>query len=153
LTRERRGLTPVIATIILSAVVIAVGGAVWSYAQGASIVIANDYVNGTLSLMKEVTERFTVEHVSNNSDGSILYVWIYNYGDVDIVVDVYANATHYAAPPTYNFSSTLNTTVVSGGIVRIEVSYQGNPLQIGDEVAIKAHSRRQNNAYSTYYAS
>lgn len=153
--RSRRGITPVVATIILSAVVIAVGGAVWSYSQGAATVIANDYVNGTMSLLNEVIERFTVEHVSNNSDGSILYVWIYNYGDVDVVVDVYANATHYinSTHSTHYFSSNLGTPVVSGGLVKIGISYQANPLQIGDEVALKAHSRRQNNAYYTYYVS
>ena len=64
--RKRRGLTPVISVIILSAVVIAVGGAVWSYAQSAATVIANNYVNDTLSLLYEVTERFYVEHVSNS---------------------------------------------------------------------------------------
>ena len=148
-TRSRRGVTPVIATIILSAVVIAIGGAVWSYSQGAATVISNDYFNGTMTLLNEVIERFTVEHVSNNSDGSILYVWIYNYGDVDIVVDVYANATHDS---TYYFSSKLGTTVVTSDHVKIEISFQSTPLQPGDEVTIKAHSRRQNNAYIKYYA-
>ena len=144
--RSRRGVTPVVATIILSAVVIAIGGAVWSYAQGAATVIANDYVNGTMGLLNEVVERFTIEHVSNSSDGGILHVWIYNYGDVDIVVDVYANAT-------LSFNSTLGTSVASKALVQIDVIFQNNPLQSGNEVAIKAHSRRQNNAYYTYYAS
>jgi len=143
---DKRGVTPVISTIILSAVVIAVGGAVWSYSQGAATIIANDYVNGTMTLLNEVIERFTVEHVNNNSDGSILYVWIYNYGDVDIVVDVYANATGEA------FNYTLENEVASNALVEVEVSFQATPLQQGQEVAIKAHSRRQNNAYYKYYA-
>jgi len=145
---SRRGISPVIATIILSAVVLTIGSAVWSYAQGASTVIATGYVNDTLTIMREVTERFTVEHVSNHSAGTILYVWIYNYGTVDILADVYANATHLT---THTFSSTLGTTVVSGSIVKVEASFQSNPLQSGDQVAIKVHSRRQNNAYYTYY--
>lgn len=140
--KRRRGITPVVATIILSAVVIAVGGAVWSYAQGAATVIANDYVNGTMSLMNEVIERFTVEHVTNSSDGTILRVWIYNYGDVDIVVDVYANTTGDA------FNSSLGNAIASKALVCVNVTI---PLNSGDEVAIKVHSRRQNNAYYTYY--
>ena len=142
--RRSRGVSPVIATIILSAAVITIGAAVWNYSQGAATVIANDYVNGTLDLLKEVTERFTIEHVSNNTVGSIMYVWIFNFGDVDITVDLYANATG-------KYSSTLGTNIASGDLVKIDVSFEGAPLQVDDEVALKVHSRRQNNVYYTYY--
>lgn len=133
-----------IATIILSAVVIAVGGGVWSYSQGAATVIANDYINGTMTLMSEVIERFTVEHVTNNSDGSVLYVWVYNYGDVDVVIDLYVNATGF-------HDSTLGTSIVTGGIEKITIDFGSSVLELGEEVAIKAHSRRQSNAFYTYY--
>jgi flagellin-like protein len=152
---SRRGISPVIATIILSAVVLTIGSAVWSYAQGASTVIATGYVNDTLTIMKEVTERFTVEHVNTTIDRTKLYVWVYNYGTVDIVVDIYANATHYN-PATYSYTYTcksiLGTTpIVSGSYPNVVISFQSSPLQSGDQVAIKVHSRRQNNAYYTYY--
>jgi threonine dehydrogenase-like Zn-dependent dehydrogenase len=143
-THSSRGVSPVIATIILSAAVITIGAAIWNYSQGATTVIANDYVNGTLSLLNEVIERFTIEHVCNNSERNLLYVWIYNYGEVDIVIDLYANATD-------EYNSTLETAISSGDLVKITVSFEGNPLKTGDEVAIKAHSRRQNNVYYIYY--
>jgi len=143
-SKSRRAISPVIATIILSAVVITIGGAVWSYAQGAATEIANDYANGTMSLLNEVIERFTIEHASNDTDGNILYVWVYNYGDVDVVIDLYANSTS-------SFKSNIGTSIYSGSYVRIEVDFTGYSLQSGDEVAIKAHSRRQNNAYYKYY--
>jgi flagellin-like protein len=151
--RKRRGVSPVIATIILSAVVLAVGGAVWNYAQGASTVIANDYVNGTLELLNEVIERFEVEHMSNNSDGSTLQIWVYNYGDVDVVVDLYANATHYvnATHSTNTVSNNLTNAITSGGLSLIEIDFSSDNLDVGDEVAVKVHSRRQNNAYGKYY--
>ena len=152
--RRSRGVSPVIATIILSAAVITIGAAVWNYSQGATTVIANDYINGTLDLLKEVTERFNVEHASNNSDGSLLYVWVYNYGDVDIIVDAYANATHYvnSTYSEYTYSTNLTNSVVSTGLVKINITYASNPLQLGDSVAIKVHSRRQNNAFYKYTA-
>ena len=131
-------------TIILSAVVIAIGGSVWSYAQGAATVNANHYINNTLELAKEITERFTVEHVSHSSDGNTLYVWVYNHGDMEIVVDVYANSTGI-------YLNTFETTIVSQDLVKVSIDFQSDPLIAGDEVAIKAHSRRQNNAYYTYY--
>jgi len=143
--RRGRGVSPVIATIILSAAVITIGAAVWNYAQGATTVIANDYINGTLDLLKEVTERFAIEHVSNSSDGRTLKIWIYNYGDVDLVVDLYADVNG-------TMNSTLGTSIDSGSLVKIDVSFEGDPLVRGDEVLIKVHSRRQNNAYYEYYA-
>jgi hypothetical protein len=65
-SRRRRGLTPVISTIIISAVVIAVGGAVWAYSQGAATIYAENYINETMSMLDEVIERYSVEHVSNS---------------------------------------------------------------------------------------
>lgn len=138
--RSKRGITPVVATIILSAVVIAIGGAVWSYSQGAATVIANDYINGTMTLLNEVIERYAVEHVSNSSDGSILRIWIFNYGDVDVVLDVYVNVT------LGGDNSTKGTYVAAEDLEEIQV-FTTPPLERGDEVAIKVHSRRQNNVY------
>lgn len=94
--------------------------------------------------MNEITERFTLEHVSNSSDGNTLYVWVYNHGDVDIVVDVYANSTGV-------YLYTFKTTVVSKDLVKVSIDFQSDPIVAGDEVAIKAHSRRQNSEYYTYY--
>ena len=148
--RRWRALSIVIATIILSAVVIAIGGAIWSYASGASTVIANDYVNGTFNLMNELVERFVVEHATNTSDGSNMSIWIYNYGDVDIIVDVYANATHVNSS-TYSFCSNLTNPISSGSLVEIEIHFSPGALEPGDTVAVKVHSRRQNNAYYKYY--
>jgi len=141
--KRRRGLSPVISTIILSAVVITIGGMVWSYAQGASTVVALQYVDDTLDLLYEITERFSIEHVGNNSDGTILYVWISNYGDVDVILDVYADTSS---------SSSINSTVevLVGEIVQVELSFSGSPLARGDSLAIQAYSRRQNSEYSMH---
>jgi len=143
---SRRGISPVIATIILSAVVLTIGSAVWSYAQGASTVIATGYVNDTLTIMREVTERFTVEHVSNNTARTELYVWVYNYGDVDITVDVYANVTSSGIRYHTDLNNPLKISV--SGFVKATITISAVS---GDEVDIKVHSRRQNNAYYKYY--
>ena len=141
--RRRRGLSPVISTIILTAVVITIGGLVWSYAQGASTVVAMQYVDDTLDLLYEITERFSIEHVSNNSDGTTLNVWVSNYGEVDVILDVYADTSS---------SSSTNSSieVLAGEIVYVQISFSGNPLSHGDSVAIQAYSRRQNSEYNMY---
>ena len=141
--RKKRGVSPVISSIILSAIVLTVGGSIWFFAQSAATIIAEDYIDEIMTLRDEATERFTVEHVANNSDCMELYLWIYNYGDVNITVDAYAfigNAT---------YSTDLNSPSTVGKNEIILVSMTVSALS-GDEIAIKVHSRSQNNAYSTY---
>lgn len=145
MSNQRRALSPVIATIIISAAVLTIGGGLWAFAEGASTVIAEDYVNGTLSLVDEITERFVVEWVSNSSNCDTLTVWVYNYGDVDAVVDVYVDVDDG------NNGTTMGTEIIAGDYAEIDISFAGDPLQTGDEVSIKVYSRRQNSAYSLYY--
>ena len=139
----KRGISSVISNIILAAVVVAVGGAVWSFAQGASGTIASSYVDDVLELVSDVTERFTVEYVSNNTDCSILHIWVFNYGIVNVTTDVYVSTNDTT------YSSDLNNPYVieSGEYVcaNITVSAQND-----DVLTIKVHSRRQNNAYASY---
>jgi hypothetical protein len=138
-------LSPVIATIIISAVVLVIGGGLWSFAKGASTVIAEDYINDTLSLVDEITERFIVEWVSNSTNGDTLTVWVYNYGDVNVVVDVYVDADDG------NSGSTLGTEINAEDYTEIDVSFVGDPLHKDDEISIRVYSRRQNVAYYIYY--
>ncbi len=140
---KRRGVSPVISSIILTAMVIAIGGAIWSYAQGASSIVAEDYVDGVMELLETAAERFTVEFVTNNSDCTVLRVWIFNYGDVNVSVDVYASIGESS------FSTDLESPVAvgPGDLVGANVTIAAVS---GDEVGIKVHSRRQNNAYYVY---
>lgn len=146
--KVRRGVSEVVAAVVLTAVTLTVGSVIWAFAQSATIAATNDYINGTFTTMKDIIERFTVEHVSTAS--TQLYVWVYNYGTQSIVADVYANATHYNGI-TYTVQSTMGTTIVSGSLVEVEISFPSGSLQSGDKVAIKVYSRRQNVAYYTYY--
>ena len=142
-SRKRRGVSPVISSIILSAVVLAVGGSIWFFAQSAATVIAEDYIDEILTLRDEATERFTVEHVANNSDCTELYVWIYNYGDVNVTVDSYA----FIGNITYSTNQDTPSTIGKNELVLETIAISA---QSGEEIAIKVHSRSQNNAYSTY---
>ena len=143
LRKRRRGISPVVSTIIMSAVVLTIGGALWSFAQSAATVIANDYIDSVLSLRDDAAERFTVEFVTNNSDCTELTVWVYNYGDVNVTADGYAFIGNY----TYSTNENTPFIVASGEIVIVKIDVVGEK---GDEITIKIHSRRQNNAYSTY---
>ena len=85
--RERKGVSPVISTVILSACVLVIGGMIWSYSVSATSVIASNYVNETLEVVNDVTERFIVEHVQYISANDTILVWVYNYGEQSITID------------------------------------------------------------------
>jgi len=140
---KRKALSPVISSLILSAAVIAIGGGLWSYSAGAATVIADSYVNDTMELVNEVTERFVVEHVTIDAEKDTLSVWVYNYGSQKINVDVYVKDGDTV------IGSTLGTVIDKGDTsgIPIEITVRASD----DEVSIKVHSRRQNNAYETYY--
>lgn len=141
---QRRALSPVIATLIISAVVLTIGGGIWAYAQGASTVIAEDYANDTLSLVDEITERYIIEWVSCSTNGDTLTVWVYNYGDVDIMVNVQVGVDDG------NSGSFNDKEIVAGTCEDIAVPF-GDYLVAGDEVSIQVYSRRQNSVYQAYY--
>lgn len=140
---RRKAISPVVSTIILSAAVIVVGGSIWNYAHGASSVVASNYVNDTMDLVAQVTERFIVENVSNNTDCTVLTICIYNYGNFKIKADVYVSIDGNLYTSDFN-----NPVIIEPGYrakLRINIT-----AEKGDSIGIQVHSRRQNDAYFTY---
>ena len=145
---ERRGLSPVIAAVLLSGTVLLIGGALWAYASDTATFVATGYIEDTIELTNEVTERFVVEHISYDSSQDELKVWVFNYGGQDIVVDTYAYVSSISNGEFMD--STFDTSIDSGdnSMIIIPLSFS---VESGDEVSITIHSRRQNSAYETYY--
>jgi len=133
MSSRRRGISPVISAIIISAVVLSVGGAVWAFSQGAMTITAEDYAESVINMTDTICERFIIEHVNNSA--TKISVWIYNYGDVDIEVKITnpENANDWEK-------------VVSGELKKITIIYTIS----GTEVGINVKSRRDNDVYYRY---
>ena len=144
LLNRKTGIAPVISSVILTADVLTIGCGLWYYSLGATSVIADNYVHDNLELVDDIIERFDIEHASYRSDNDSLKVWIFNHGEVDITVDVYVTANS-----TINLSK-FEVNVTSGKIGTVTFDFTSNPLDSDTSIAIKAHSRRQNDAYKTY---
>ncbi|RJS76948.1 hypothetical protein CW712_00285 [Candidatus Bathyarchaeota archaeon] len=140
---NRKGLAPVVATIILCGVVLTIGISVWSLTYSISSGLELDYYESVKRQIDKVSERFTVEHVAYDNDTNTLRVWVYNYGTVDINVDVYV-----FFGSSINGSNTNGTSISSGNYVEIPVSV--GELNVGSELVIEVISRRQNTVYATY---
>ena len=129
----RRALSTVISALILSAVVLAVGGAIWAFSQGAMTIIGEDYAEAVINMTDTISERFIIEHVSYN--GTYLHIWVYNYGDVDIEFKIQIGEMTY----------TDWVDLASKDMRPVDPILF--PASQGDELNIKAYSRRGNNAY------
>jgi hypothetical protein len=114
-----------------------VGLSVWTYSFSATEVIGDDYVEEVLDRVDIVRERFTVAHIAY--DGT-LSVWIYNYGNVTIKVDVYVRGDAEG-------SDTSGTQVEIGEIKPVTLNLAAST---GNELTIEVVSRRQNFIYETY---
>ena len=134
-----RAFSPVISIVILSAVVLAVGGAIWAFSQGAMTITAEDYAEAVVNMTDAISERFIIEHV--NHSVTELSVWIYNYGDVDIEVKIqYEAVTEPAGSDDW-------IEVASKDLKHYKIMvFDSTPRELN----IKVYSKRGNNAYYKY---
>lgn len=140
LLNDLKAITPVVSTIILCGVVLIIGISVWSYIYSVTRSLEEDYYQGVKRQIDAISERFTVEHIYYDNTTEILNVYVFNYGTVDIQVDVYVRGDAEGQNAT-------GVSVPHSQIVRIKVSLIAN---MSDELAITVMSRRQNAVYATY---
>ena len=132
-TCGRRAVSSVLSALLLSAVVIAVGGGIWAFSQGAMTITAEDYAESVINMTDTISERFIIEQVIY--DGTHLHVWVYNYGDVDIEFKIQIGDETYT-----NWDGLASKDMVPVDPIELAASP-------GDELNIKAYSRRGNDAY------
>ncbi len=141
----RKGLSPVIASVILSGMVLVIGAGVWSYSYGAASTMANDYSDETIDMVHTIIERFTIEKVDYDSSAENISIYVYNYGDVSIDVDttIKINETSY-----YDYDKVIDPKNFEK--ICIDVSGEGG-LSSLQKVSIDLRTKRENREYMTYY--
>lgn len=127
--------------MILTTVVLVIGGSIWFFSNNASTIIADQYVDGIIDIMDEISERFTVELVGYDGVDQ-LRVCVYNYGEVDVKVDIYAVSGLVS-------DSSFGNEIMSGEIFDVCIVLDGIS---GEVVTIKVVSRRGNYAHYKYLA-
>ena len=141
----RKGLSPVIASVILSGMVLVIGAGVWSYSYGAASTMANDYADETINMVHTIIERFTIEKVDYDSSAENISIYVYNYGDVSIDVDttIKINETSY-----YDYDKIIDPKNFEK--ICIDVSGEGG-LSSLQKVSIDLRTKRENREYMAYY--
>ncbi|MBD3171909.1 hypothetical protein GF326_05500 [Candidatus Bathyarchaeota archaeon] len=144
----RKGLSPVIASVILSGMVLVIGAGVWSYSYGAASTMANDYTDETINMVHTIIERFNIEKVHYDSSTDTVNVWVYNYGNIGITVTTTVTINGNSYPETE-----IETEIDSKQIEPISILISGevNPLPSYQEIVVTVQTERENREYEVYY--
>ncbi len=140
--RGKRGLSPVISSVILAAAVLAIGISVWTFATGSSGVIQESYCDEVIESAEKVQERFCIENVGIDQASNTLMVWVLNYGPIDLTVD----GVRVMGGSNVSYHS-VEVVISVSELVRIDVTPSEVTLIDGLSVSLEVLSRRGNKAY------
>jgi hypothetical protein len=115
---DRRALTPVISSIIMASVVIALSFGVLAWAQFRTSDYAENYGETTDAEIARLKERLTVEYISYDGSSGNLSIYLLNCGAID---DVKIESVRIKNDTGYN--ELLNGTLVPEDLDRGEEGY------------------------------
>ena len=158
LLRNRHGVSPVIANIILVATVISVGFAVLAWTYSTSSAYTTQYGTSVSSDVDKLRERVAFEYIFYNSTASPknLTVYIMNFGQVGNVnvTTVYVSNSSWLATfssPQLKFLNTTQTSYLNAGQEGYFV-ISSITLQTGTSYAVKIVTWRGSIFESTFVA-
>ena len=142
---HRRGITPVISSLLMVAVVIVVGMSIWGVAYSATSIMQKDYFEEVMESIYKIKERFCIESVGYDESGQpTLKIWIFNYGSTDV------NLTLVSLSGGGNLENqVIDVSLSSGDIVKIEIVPAELILTSGLTVSVEVKSHRNNKAYDS----
>ena len=153
--RSRRGVTPVVSSIIMCAVVLVIGTSVWGVASSASSIMQTDYFDEVMESVEKIKERFYVENTGfDNTSQPTLKIWVLNYGSYKINVTqilITGGGNHsYHYPPDDDPDNPPNGILIyPGSLLRFDVTPSGISLRSGLSITVRVESERENKAYDS----
>jgi flagellin-like protein len=137
---RRRGITEIMATVLMVAVTVITGFAVWGYVNGEAGVASRSYGNSVAANVQFLEERFTIVQVGFNTGAVTIY--FYNTGSINFQiasVSVYdsAKATIYDIYTSSGVTDQLNSGCsVAAATVESPVIGTGSSDFVVDQGAI-----------------
>ena len=134
---NKKAVSEIVASLILISIAASIGITLYIYSLTLFSGTRSNMENTIISTELKEKERFTVTYVLYDSSQDKLYIYIYNYGEVEMTVStVYintqiANQTKVIIPAgnifCYTISNVQASGLLTGGIERlIVVSERGN---------------------------
>jgi len=128
INRVRKGVSPVVATVIIITVTLVVGFAVFAFVNSEAAVASGAFGQSTASYVNCLRERFVITNVAFNypSSGQVR-VWFYNNGAINTqIVEIYIGTSTTSMTKISSFSSTPSTLEV-GKSCYVTFTYTINP--------------------------
>jgi len=139
----RKGISQTVSSVILTATVIVIGTSVLYYSHSVGLVLQRNYFEEVNAKIMKLKERFIVEHVNYNTSTKELHVWIYNYGDVTIQVNLYVYKNGSLVGVDQNLTEISVNSLV-------ERTIQLQSVERSDPLLIEVMTRRNNIIYEKY---
>jgi len=150
---RRRGMSSVLTSIMMVAVVISIGMSIWGFAGSAATVMRNDYFDEVMESVYKVKERFRIENIAvNMTNDPSIQVWILNYGETAvnitrIKISGGGNVSYYYPP--YNNASSNGVVLSPDEFRRFNVLQGAVEFRKGISITVMVESSRENKAYET----
>lgn len=143
--RGSRGVSPIISSIIMTAMVLVIGAGVWGVATGASTVIQKNYYEEVMVSVEKIKERFCIENIGVDSDSNTLKIWIYNYGTIAITVEM----IRVQGGGNVSYQSVDIPPIAACEFTRVDVNPSEISFQSGMSITVEIRSNRGNKAYDS----
>ena len=150
---RRRGMSSVLTTVLMCAVVISIGVSVWGFAGSAATVMRTDYFDEVMESVYKIKERFRIENIAVNMTAApSIQVWVLNYGQYEVNITMIkvsggGNESYYYPP--YNNASSNGVILSPGDFRRFNVPQDTVKFWKGINIAVRVESSRENKAYET----
>ena len=151
---RRRGMSSVLTSLLMTAVVLSIGIGVWGYAQSASSRMSSDYFEEVMESVHNIRERFRVESIGVNfTSPPSVQVWVINYGKIQINITRIkisggGNNVYYYPPDNDQNNPPNGVSISPKETVRFDFDPGSVPVTSGLSISIMVESARENKAYA-----
>ena len=146
--RSRRAASEVMGAVLMMAVTLTVGFAVWAWASGSATASERNFGNGIAANINCLNENYVIVNAGFSSGNSKqVTLWLYNSGNITIVI-----STLQISNSTWSYNSPSGTvlTIKPNFINSTTISNVGSPFTPGKMYTFKTVARCQGTLVQTY---
>lgn len=120
--RSSKGVSEIVATVLMIMIVTAIGFAIFLYGLGFFTASTSARDQATQTGIATLRERFVIVDTKFNATDNTVTVWVYNYGETNVrMASVYLNATQLTittppAPVSINPTDVVKIVCSTSGV-------------------------------------
>ncbi len=151
---RRRGMSSILTSLLMTAVVLSIGISAWGYAHSASSKMSSDYFEEVMESVHNIRERFCVESIGVNfTSPPSVQVWVNNHGKIQINITRIkisggGNDVYYYLPDNDQHTPPNGVSISPKETVRFDLDPGSVPVTSGSSISIMVESERENKVYA-----